>query len=144
MTTLAQGTLVHSHIGQLAESSFFQLESETDKRRISGRNERDGGSVERKSRIESLVVHLVRCGEVRAHTVKHGLDGGVLDSGTHEDRDESPSDGRSSDSLSEVEVGDGLFVQELVADGLVALGQVLDELGAFLLDLRLDLGRDIV
>jgi hypothetical protein len=46
--------------------------------------------------------------------------------------------------VSNVEVGDGLLVKELVTQSLVGLGEVLDELSSLLLNKVLDLLGDLV
>jgi hypothetical protein len=71
--------------------------------------------VGRERRVESLVMHLVGSGEVRRHAVQQGLDTSVLDCGTDEDGREAEGDCGSSESLGDVEVGNGLLVQEKIA-----------------------------
>lgn len=124
--------------------SLFQLEGKPDEGGDGSRCERHRRGVGRKRGVQRLSGHLGRVRQVRTHPVQQRLNTGVLVSRSDKDRREFERDGGSSNGSGHFEFADGHLVQEEVGKRVVALGNVLDQLGSFLIDEVLNLGRNLV
>jgi len=142
---LLQGSLVNSHVGELSEATFFELERQSNEGRLGSRGKLD----ESRRRVGhgcvvSLDLALGGAGEVVTYTIKEGLNSGILDCSTHEDRTKFERDCGTADSSSDFLVGGDFIHEHLFADRFVNLRKLLDKFGTLLFGKFDDVFRNVL
>mmetsp|Transcript_32233 Transcript_32233/g.108546 ORF Transcript_32233/g.108546 Transcript_32233/m.108546 type:complete len:262 (+) Transcript_32233:1282-2067(+) len=138
---LLQRAAVDAHVRQLAETRLLELERQSEERAgvlaVHGHVRLAVAHVQRRRRA------LVRGRQVRHDAVQQRLHAFIFVRGTHEHGHELARNRRLADGHLQHLGRDGLALEVELRDVVVRLGEALDELGALLFYLGLELVRNV-